>query len=122
MLCVPAALGCMASLMPDGWPAVMAANRALALRARELLCEALQSKPPAPTEMLGAMAAVIVRGDASEEGADPLPQALRREEGIEVPVFGWGDPPRRVLRISAQLYNADRDFRRLAESLRARYL
>jgi isopenicillin-N epimerase len=82
----------------------------------------LQIEPPAPAAMLGAMAALILPGSAGEEGSDPLQHTLRREAGIEVPVFGWGDPPRRVLRISAQLYNADQDFRRLAESLRARYL
>jgi len=122
MLCVPAALDCMASLMPGGWPAVMAANRALALRAREILCEALQIEPPAPKEMIGAMAALILPGGASEEGNDRLQQALRREAGIEVPIFGWGDPPRRALRISAQLYNAEPDFRRLAQALRAQRL
>jgi selenocysteine lyase/cysteine desulfurase len=37
-----------------------------------------------------------------------------------VPILRWGNPPRRVLRISAQLYNAEDEFSRLASALRSR--
>ena len=36
---------------------------------------------------------------------------------IEVPVMPWPRPPRRLLRISAQLYNRREQYDRLAEAL-----
>ena len=38
----------------------MASNRELALRGRDILCDALDVTPPAPAEMVGAMAALAV--------------------------------------------------------------
>ena len=113
-LSVPAALQHMASLLPRGWPAVMAANHALAVRARDILCASLRIEPPAPDEMLGAMASLIL---PAMPGQDTLQDRLA-QEGIEVPVVAWGDPQRRVLRVSAQLYNAEEEFRRLARRIR----
>jgi isopenicillin-N epimerase len=57
---------------------------------------------------------------------DPLRDALSDEDRIEVPVFTWPHtpadtaPPRRLLRISAQLYNEPADYDRLASALAAR--
>jgi len=119
VLAVPAALEFMSTLMPGGWPALMAANRELASLGRDVLCEALELEPSAPEDMLGAMAALIIPGP-SFDSMDPLQNALRREANIEVPIFRWGNPPRRILRLSAQVYNTEQDFRRLASALRAR--
>jgi isopenicillin-N epimerase len=119
VLSVPAALEFMSSLMPGGWPALMAANRELAMLGRDILCEALELEAPAPQAMLGTMAALIIPGAASDS-IDPLQEELRREENIDVPIFRWGNPPRRVLRISAQLYNTEDELRRLASALRSR--
>ena len=44
----------MGALLPGGWPELMAANHALALAARDLLCEALGIAPPAPDDMIGS--------------------------------------------------------------------
>src|SRR5207247_389892 len=61
-LAVPAALQFMESLVVDfqggGWPEIMRRNRALALQARDILCDALALPHPAPDSMLGSMAAV----------------------------------------------------------------
>jgi isopenicillin-N epimerase len=118
-LSVPAAIEFVSSLLPGGWPAVMASNRELASRGRDILCEALEVQAPAPQDMLGAMAALLIPGAACD-AIDPLQDALRREDNIDVPIFRWGNPPRRVLRISAQLYNIEDEFRRLASALRTR--
>jgi isopenicillin-N epimerase len=118
-LSVPAAIEFMSSLMPGGWPALMAANRELASLGCGILCEALELEAPAPQDMLGAMAALIIPGQAFDS-IDPLQEALRREESVDVPIFRWGNPPRRVLRISAQLYNTENEFSRLASALRGR--
>ena len=53
----PAALRFLGGLLPGGWPAVRARNRALALAARDLLTDALGIAPPAPDEMIGSIAA-----------------------------------------------------------------
>src|SRR5437764_8902568 len=122
-LCVPHAMQTMAALVEGGWPEVMRRNHDLALRARDLLCERLGIDHPAPDAMLGAMAAFpLPDGDALDAsalyGGEPLQDALLEEHNIEVPVMPWPYPPKRTLRISAQLYNAIEEYERLAEALR----
>jgi isopenicillin-N epimerase len=123
ILSVPRALEYMNNLAPGGWPEVMARNHRLALAARNCLCEALQILPPCPDGMLGSLVTVplpdatVASVPSSPLYADPLQDQLRHEFGIEVPVIPWPSPPRRVLRISAQLYNALPEYRRLADAL-----
>ena len=127
-LCLPAALDFLEGVVPGGLAEVMARNHALACRARQLLCAALDVPPPAPEALLGSLAAVPLPpraegGAVSPLGRDPLQEALFTRHGIEVPVTSWGlpgdGPPRRALRISAQLYNAPEQYARLAEVLAA---
>ncbi len=120
-LCVPAALAFMASAVEGGWPEVMRRNHGLALRARDLLCDRLAIGKPAPDDMLGSMAAFPLP-DGTQELApslygDPLQDALLYEHAIEVPIVPWPQPPRRVLRISAQLYNTIDEYEGLASAL-----
>jgi isopenicillin-N epimerase len=112
-LAVPEALHVVASMVNGGWPEVMKRNRELALRARDVLCRALGIDKPAPDEMLGAMAAVpLPDGDQDE-----LQDALLYRHNIEVPIMPWPQPPKRVLRVSAQLYNELAEYEKLAEAL-----
>jgi len=118
----PAALRTIASLVDGGWPEVMRRNRELALRARDLLCDTLQIDKPAPDEMIGSMAAVPLP-DGTQIAApplygDPLQDRLLFEHHIEVPIVPWPHPPKRVLRVSAQLYNGFADYEKLAAALR----
>ena len=121
-LTVPRAIEYLGSLLPGGWPELMARNRALALEARRLLCAAVGSAPPCPDEMVGALASIILPdGPTTEIGwrrPDPLQRRLYDGWGIEVPVMSWPAAPRRLMRISAQLYNGPADFERLAGALR----
>ena len=39
------------------------------------------------------------------------------ERGIEVPIMPWPHQPKRVLRVSAQLYNSIDDYEKLADAL-----
>ncbi len=74
--------------------------------------------------MLGSMAAVpLPDSDAVTAPplyGDPLQDALLFEEKIEVPIVPWPHPGKRVLRVSAQLYNTIDDYQRLAEALKKR--
>lgn len=122
-LVVPDALAVVASLVPGGWPEVIARNHHLAVQARDLLCGALGIDPPAPDAMLGAMAALPLP-DAAESGGvasgwaeDPLADTLRHRHAIEVPVMSWPRSPHRLVRVSAQLYNGLADYERLAKAL-----
>jgi isopenicillin-N epimerase len=128
-LAVPEALRVIAAARPGGWPEVMAENRRAALAARRMLCDALGTPPPCPEDMIGSLASVRIPADARTPSApvamslhrlvDPLQSALFERYAIEVPVMTWPAPPRRLLRISAQLYNRPEDYQRLGEALRA---
>jgi isopenicillin-N epimerase len=120
ILSVPTALEFMASLVEGGWPEVMRRNHELALRARDLLCNRLGIPHPAPDNMLGSMAAVPLPGGKPYVPTlygDPLQDALFDEHNIEVPIHPWPYQPKRVLRISAQLYNEMADYEKLADAL-----
>jgi isopenicillin-N epimerase len=120
-LAVPEALKVMASLVDGGWPEIMRRNHALALRGRDILTRALGIDRPAPDDMLGSMAAMpLPDGTASTAPSmygDALQDALLEQFSIEVPIVPWPHTPKRILRISAQLYNEDRDYERLADAL-----
>jgi isopenicillin-N epimerase len=124
-LCIPEAIRFMSGLLPGGWPDIMARNRALALCARDRLCEAMGIEPPCPDSMIGSMASLplpAARADAPAEALDS--QGLHdwfRSRGVET----WLHPhPVPLIRVSAQLYNREEQFERLArlleEALRGR--
>jgi isopenicillin-N epimerase len=122
-LTVPAAIRFLGGLLPGGWPELMERNHALALRGRALLCSALRVEAPAPEFMLGSLAAVPLpdyAGEApSRSGAwwHPLQRALLERHRIEVPVFVFPALPRQLVRISAQIYNSEQQYARLAAAL-----
>jgi len=120
-LTVPRAIEYLGGLLPGGWPALMARNRALVLQARALLCEAAGSAPACPEQMIGSLASVILPERIAPSGwrvREPLQDRLFEGWGIEVPIMRWPAPPRRLVRVSAQLYNSADQYRRLAEALR----
>ncbi len=121
----------MGSFRPGGWTGLMAANHAMALAGRDLICEALDVPPPAPDEMLGAMAAIPLPPSFVEAAGGPLAlkTSIYAEDRIEVPVTPWPVPAARsagdeakatLLRISAQAYNVAADYEALADALRRR--
>jgi isopenicillin-N epimerase len=130
-LTLPAAIDWMrevAAPEAGGWPALMGANRALALEGRDRLAGALGVAPPAPDAMLGSMAALVLPLEPDDVGAAELNRQLEIEDRIQVPVLIWpvpaarptGTPARMLVRISAQRYNEPADFARLAEALARR--
>jgi isopenicillin-N epimerase len=125
-LSIPAALDFMGGLLPGGWPELMERNRALALSARKILCGVLGVNPPCPGEMIGSMASIPLP-DGSEEPPpsplyrDPLQDELFSAHRIEVPVVPWPAPPKRLLRISAQVYNSLDQYQKLASALSGQF-
>ena len=118
-LCVPDALRFMSKLLPGGWISLVQRNHELALEARDLLCAALRIDKPAPDEMLGCMATVPIP-DAPQPAPpalDPLQDELLFQHKIEVPIVPWPAPPKRVLRVSAAVYNTREEYEKLADVL-----
>ena len=128
-LSLPEAIRVVGALSPGGWPEHMAANRALALRARDRLQDVLGVGPVAPESMIGSMAAIALPDPAApvdDTAADALTTSLAEDDRLEVPVNAFpvraarapdGPPTAALLRISAQRYNEAADYERLAEVL-----
>ena len=120
-LCVAPAIRWLGELLPGGWPELRARNHAQLLRGRDRLAAALGVAAPAPDDMLGNLAALpLPDGDpsvASPFHADPLQHRLHDRHRVEVPIPSWPAAPRRLIRISAQLYNTDADYDALARAL-----
>lgn len=123
-LCVPEAIEFLGSLLPGGWTQLMENNRAKALWARQVLCEALGVSPPCPDEMIGSMAVVPLPQKLS--GYEPVGQVrewpvlqdlLCDRFNIEVPVIPWTTPFQQMVRVSAQLYNTPEQYHHLAQAL-----
>jgi isopenicillin-N epimerase len=121
-LTVPRALEYLPGLVEGGWPALMARNRALALEARRRLCAAVGTPPACPDEMIGSLASVLLPDNARTPTGwrvpEPLQARLFDAHGIEVPVMRWPGPPRRLVRVSCQLYNRLEQYAALADALR----
>jgi isopenicillin-N epimerase len=122
-LSVPEAIRFIGAQMPGGWPEVMSRNRALVLAARKILCAALRIEAPCPENFIGSLASVPLP-DATEKdwprppfNESPMQEALCEKHRIEVPVIFWPRPPKRLLRVSAQLYNFLPQYDRLAGAL-----
>jgi isopenicillin-N epimerase len=81
--------------------------------------------PPAPDAMLGSLATLpLPDGDGAPTRSplyqEALQDALFEQDAIEVPIIPWPAPPKRWVRLSAQLYNTPADYARLAAALTAR--
>jgi isopenicillin-N epimerase len=123
ILCVPTALRVLAELVPGGWPMIMAQNHALAVAGRREVAEELDLPIPCPEDMLGAMAALpLPDGPAtpprSSLYADALQDALVEAHHVQLPIIPWPAPPKRLVRLSAHLYNEPAHYDRLAVALR----
>jgi isopenicillin-N epimerase len=118
-LSVGAAIEVMANHRPEGWDGVRKTNHEMALSGRSVIAAELGTCMPAPEEMIGSIASLVLppSGVASHDILDPLTDDLRSKWGIEVPVFSWPDGSKRLVRISAQQYNSAGDYERLAEAL-----
>ena len=125
-LSVPESIRYFNQLFAGGWEAIRQRNRSLALAARQILCSALKIEQPCPEEYIGSLAAIPIP-DAPTQSVSPLytdelQETLWHNYKIEVPVIPWPKSPKRLLRISAQLYNHVQQFETLAKVLKQQFL
>ena len=123
-LCIPAAINFLGALFTGGWPELMARNHALAVRGRQILCQALGVPSPAPEAMLGSLASVPLPDYAGplpdwKKGGwyHPLQRILLEKHHIEVPVMPFRDFLTQLVRVTAHVYNSEDQFTRLAAAL-----
>ena len=119
---LPETITGMANIMEGGWAEIMVNNHNLAIKGRNILCEALGITTPCPDEMIACIATLILPLDDANRGIplhepDPLHEILRDNYGIQVPVWSWTSPEGRYIRISAQLYNSEEEYHYLAHAL-----
>lgn len=123
-LSVPKAIEWMGQQHPKGWSGVMNRNNRLILLARSYLTSTLSWHATAPASMVGSMVsfhmpdAETTVQPSSPLYADPMQDILWGEHRVEVPIIPWPAPPKRLMRISAQLYNAMEDYSKLSETLK----
>lgn len=117
-LCIPEAVRYLGTLLPGGWPEIMATNRALALAARSVLLERFGIPSPCPESMVGSIASIPLPTPAPGSPAARLDAdglcAWIRERGVRTWTYAHPVP---LVRVSAQLYNNLDQFRRLADLL-----
>jgi isopenicillin-N epimerase len=120
-LAIPQCIRWLGSLLPGGWPEIVARNHALALAARARVAAALAVSLPCPDGMVGAMASIPLPAPAAGSPAERLdPDGLAdwtRERGIESWFCDWAAPGGKLVRVSAQLYNDEEQYGRLASLL-----
>jgi isopenicillin-N epimerase len=123
ILAAPRALEFLAALLPGGFPALRAKNHALVCRARQLLLDAVGTEPLCPESMLGSLASVALPDAPQAPGfetspfSEPLYSELLQRRFQALALF-WPAPPRRLVRVTAQIYNELAQYERLAASVR----
>jgi isopenicillin-N epimerase len=122
ILAIPECIRFLGSVLPGGWTELRARNHALALRARDTLCDALDVAAPCPDDMIGSMASVPLPAAPESAVARRLDhEALAlwcRQRGVEPWFCGWPAPGGKLVRASAQLYNDAGQYALLADLLR----
>lgn len=124
---IPDSIDFLASLYPGGIEELMKRNHEKALEAKDMICRALEVPPPCPDHMNGSMAAIPLLplqppNKTAGEILDPVQEKLYHEFGIEVPIVAWPACDQRLVRISAQAYNAFGDYLALVQALRSIFL
>ena len=122
VLAVPQALATLGGIYPGGWPELMERNRALVLRGRRVVAAAIDVEPPAPEDMIAAMASLILPAadpNAPDPGhLDTIGDRILDDSNVQTMLPVWPEWPQRLVRLSAQAYNREADYQVLAEALR----
>ncbi len=108
-------------LVGMNWNEIMTHNRKLVIKGRNIICEKLSIIPPCPENMISSIATIKISSkqvsitDLYE--IDPLHEKLLEDYNIQVPVWSWPNPQGRYIRISAQIYNNEDEYKYLANIL-----
>ena len=120
-LCIPKSIEHVGSLVEGGWAEIMKHNTNLAIQARNIILEVLETPKLCPDSMIVGLSAVALPGEGvatkSVLEPDPLHTLLYEKYKIQVPVFGWPHHNKRYLRIASYLYNSIEEYEYLAEVL-----
>ena len=99
-------------------------NRSLALRARRVVAQSAGLDLPCPDSMVGSMASLVLPEASADLGPratlydDPLQDALLERHRVQIPVWRLGEKPGvRLIRLSAQVYNAIEQYEHLGRAL-----
>ena len=123
-LSVPFVIDYLDEQVSGGWAKIMECNRQLAIAARKLILQTLDTSPPSPDSMVGSLASIPLPDSQLEKPYQSLKYldywqaSLIEKHSIEVPVITWPNHPKRVVRISAQLYNSLPQYKLLADALK----
>ncbi len=123
-LSIPFVIDYMGKQVTGGWTKIMDRNRQLTLAARNLIQQKIGISSPAPDNMIGSLASIPLPDSRLEKPYQSLKyldywqEPLVEEHKIEVPVITWPIHPKRLVRISAQLYNSLPQYELLADALK----
>lgn len=120
LLAVPTAIAFLETLYPEGLDQLYQRNHAAVVKARQVICDTLQTEFPCSNEMLGSMASVPLNTTHStghDKSMATFQQRLYEEHSLELPVFQLRDSGQSCLRISMQAYNDACQIDRLASAL-----
>lgn len=124
-LTIPHSIAAMGGMLPGGWPALLRSNHELAMAGRKVVCDLLGRfgvTPPCPESMVGTMATLLIPEPAPElltrptAYDDALQDELFNNHRIVVPIWRLNDN-RRVVRLSAQVYNSLDQYEKLGHAL-----
>lgn len=124
VLALPHSIEALGSLLPGGWPQLLRQNHELAIKGRDILCQALEIEAPTPDAMVGSMATLLIPEprealrDRPTAYDDALQDVLYEKYRIVVPIWRLGSTNQRVVRISAHLYNSPAEYEYLAHALK----
>ena len=117
-LSVPTALDFIKSQLDGGWAELMEKNHHLAATARQILCEELGVALPCPDEAIGSMASIFLPKSVEQFPANQLQNALYHQYKIQVAIFYFVPTQKLLVRISAQIYNTEGQYYKLAKALK----
>jgi isopenicillin-N epimerase len=124
-LTMPHSIDAMSKMLPGGWPALLRHNHELIMAGRKVVCDILGHAgvtPPAPEIMIGTMASLLLPDPAPElknrptQYDDALQDNLYNNHRIVAPIWPLNDN-RRVVRLSAQVYNTLPQYEKLGHAL-----
>jgi isopenicillin-N epimerase len=116
-LSVPTAINFIDSHLENGWLELMQRNHQLAVTARKIIAATLGVALPCPDAMIGAMASIPLPHKRPNFPLEQLQSDLYDRYQIQVPIFYFWPTQQWIVRISAQLYNTEAQYEKLAQAL-----